>query len=120
MIARLLFPIDLSGVRTLSYAGWVVVLGSILHVASLSSTSFIEEEHETWYLLCATLVAARLLDVWSNARITPARRRTILRDVVLLLVCSRIARNWNRSGTAWFSKDTKGKHQFNFKHLTWP
>jgi ethanolaminephosphotransferase len=87
--------------RQWSLVGAFAVGGSLLHWLSLSGTSLVEEEHETWYFLTATLVLLRAAEL-------VAQRDAAWRFAVPLLACMRVARVWNQTGTAWNSKTATG------------
>lgn len=77
-------------------------LGTLAHTLSLASTSFIEEEHQTWYFLWTTLLLLCLRERW--------RRKAVVRSYVLdvktcslLLLCTlhRFLRKLNQTGDKW-------------------
>lgn len=76
----------------------------ILHSLSLSSSSFVEEEHQTWYFF--TLTAFSLLFVNHLKKNNPVgavsnsiRKETI--EIVMLVGLLRITQRWNSSGDKW-------------------
>ncbi|XP_014644284.1 PREDICTED: GPI ethanolamine phosphate transferase 2 isoform X3 [Ceratotherium simum simum] len=44
----------------------LILLGTVGHVLSLGASSFIEEEHQTWYFLVSTLCLALCHDIYRN------------------------------------------------------
>lgn len=75
----------------------VLLLGSILQIASLSSSSSIENEHATvFYLLTTALCACvvRLVAVAGSGAHTPPRKTVVLLAVVL--GCTRVLRSRNQ------------------------
>ncbi|XP_070120209.1 GPI ethanolamine phosphate transferase 2 isoform X7 [Equus przewalskii] len=44
----------------------LILLGTLGHVLSLGASSFIEEEHQTWYFLVSTLCLALCHDIYRN------------------------------------------------------
>lgn len=65
------------------------------------ATSLIEEEHESWYFLIATVLALRLVELCA---INEATWRRGVGGLVALAAVARAARAWNQSGVAWSSK----------------
>lgn len=59
----------------------------VLYLASMASTSFIEEEHETWFFLGASIMAFSAL-----------RRPHAPFSQVLFLAATRLLRGWSRNG----------------------
>lgn len=58
-----LLPLNLQGVKydRLSGISIMLRLGCVLHTASLSASSLIEEEHQTWYFFWTTLLLQALI-----------------------------------------------------------
>lgn len=84
---------NLGGVSVLSA---MQVLGLALHAGSLVGSSFVEEEHQTWYFLSVSIGVL-------GALLSPSMK--IGKDeaikVFRVLLLSRILRGWNRSGDKW-------------------
>ncbi|XP_054717516.1 GPI ethanolamine phosphate transferase 2-like [Uloborus diversus] len=57
-----------------------------LHLLSLFSSSYIEEEHQTWYFLTSTMLTFHFLKHFLY---------------ILILVTHRILRKWNQTGNKW-------------------
>lgn len=75
----------------------VLLLGSLLHLVSLAATSFIEEEHQTWYFLSASLWLALLFLEYRQLRCAGG-----LVDVCLcVVVLGGVLRRWNQTGDRW-------------------
>ena len=58
------------------------------HLLSLFSSSFIEEEHQTWYFLFSTYLFISTIEQKSM-------------NNFILLILSRLIRNWNQTGNKW-------------------
>lgn len=82
----------LKGIRDLDIA---VLYGSIVAVLTLASSSFIEEEHQTWYFLCGTLAILSAHRCFSCSDI----RSTI--TYLLAFAGLRILRKINQVGDQW-------------------
>ena len=76
-----------------------LTLGSVLHAASLASSSFVEEEHQTYYFLVTSLV---FLLAW-NQKNGPDERKDVCR-LIGVLVLLRISRGWNQTGDKWIAE----------------
>ncbi|XP_043239639.1 GPI ethanolamine phosphate transferase 2-like [Amphibalanus amphitrite] len=85
----------------LSPLDWLLCGGCGLHLLSLGATSFIEEEHQTWYFFTTTLW---LLLLWAELRRRPGAPRSASRRGWLcaaqLLTCG-LLRRWNQTGDKW-------------------
>eukprot|EP01114_Cavostelium_apophysatum_P013209 TRINITY_DN3141_c0_g1_i1.p1 TRINITY_DN3141_c0_g1~~TRINITY_DN3141_c0_g1_i1.p1 ORF type:complete len:632 (+),score=53.61 TRINITY_DN3141_c0_g1_i1:66-1961(+) len=66
----------------------IILLGSFLHIISLSSSSSVEEEHQTWYFLSTTLYLSICFGVDKPNKL----------PYVGLLFLSRVMRGWNQTG----------------------
>lgn len=55
----------LDGIRSVDLTLGMLIVGTVVHAASLSSSSFVEEEHQTWYFWCVTLL---LVLAWRDVR----------------------------------------------------
>ncbi|XP_072172994.1 GPI ethanolamine phosphate transferase 2-like [Diadema setosum] len=78
------------------------ILGSVLHTYSLASSSFVEEEHQTWYFLTTTL----MLGVCVSGCVSwqPSLAGGALACAVLL----RLLRVWNQTGVEWINEPDIG------------
>ena len=75
--------------------------GCGLHLVSLGASSFIEEEHQTWYFLTTSLWLALLwadLRRWRRSAGPPAGRVWLCAGQLLL--CG-LLRRWNQTGDKW-------------------
>ncbi|OQR78638.1 GPI ethanolamine phosphate transferase 2-like [Tropilaelaps mercedesae] len=72
------------------------LMGLGLHAGSLVGSSFVEEEHQTWYFLSVTIGVA-------GALLAPSMKigKEELIKVCRVLLLSRILRGWNRTGDKW-------------------
>jgi len=66
------------------------MLYPLFHIISLFSSSFIEEEHQTWYYLLSTYLLIRTIEQKSL-------------KYLFMLVLSRLIRSWNQTGNKWLS-----------------
>lgn len=41
-------------------------VGALLHIASFAGSSFVEEEHQTWYFFWASMIAYLLYDCFGR------------------------------------------------------
>lgn len=69
--------------------------GSILHTYSLASSSFVEEEHQTWYFNTMTL----MLGVCLSCCVSCNMRLSIIAFLCTCLM--RVLRAWNQTGVEW-------------------
>ncbi|KAM0728286.1 GPI ethanolamine phosphate transferase 2 [Formica fusca] len=102
----------------------VFEIGALLHIASLAGSSFIEEEHQTWYFFWSTTVSyflyrcfTRLLayeryDLTSDLRVRTGvdrrygnsrhpRHLELCAKLLLLLIGHRVLRKLNSTGDKW-------------------
>ncbi|XP_034237411.1 GPI ethanolamine phosphate transferase 2 isoform X2 [Thrips palmi] len=84
--------------KNLSTITIFLLVGSILHAVSLSSSSFIEEEHQTWYFLWITFL---LLASWTNRPI--GNEFSSKFALVAVLLGHRFLRKLNQTGDKWAS-----------------
>ena len=86
--------------------GWTIIdklllLGTVVHTFSLLSSSFVEEEHQTWYFLTLTLLLGFVITSATSAS-EPVSRRVRIGGVALVAcVLSRLVRAWNQTGIKW-------------------
>lgn len=80
----------------LSVLSAIQLVGLALHAGSLVGSSFVEEEHQTWYFLSVTIGVA-------GALLAPTMKiaKEELIKVFRVLLLSRILRGWNRTGDKW-------------------
>lgn len=118
-----LFLETIQEVLSLSITNFIV-LATLLHGLSLGSSSFVEEEHQTWYFFAMSLLFLLFLrsireivqtyDLslelgnfkTSSVGNETAYRRTIIRKIfasILLLFLTRLLRSWNQTGNKWAS-----------------
>ncbi|CAF1347512.1 unnamed protein product [Adineta steineri] len=62
----------------------------LFHIISLFSSSFIEEEHQTWYYLLSTYLLIRTIEEKSF-------------KYLFMLILSRLIRSWNQTGNKWLN-----------------
>ncbi|XP_046445872.1 GPI ethanolamine phosphate transferase 2-like isoform X2 [Daphnia pulex] len=73
-----------------------LLLGSLLHAFSLGASSFVEEEHQTYYYFVNTLA---LLMIFGSKR----RKESAL-SLIGFMGLVRIARCWNQTGDKWINE----------------
>ncbi|EFX79080.1 hypothetical protein DAPPUDRAFT_305035 [Daphnia pulex] len=73
-----------------------LLLGSLLHAFSLGASSFVEEEHQTYYYFVNTLA---LLMIFGSKR----RKESVL-SLIGFMGLVRIARCWNQTGDKWINE----------------
>ncbi|PIK42265.1 putative GPI ethanolamine phosphate transferase 2 [Apostichopus japonicus] len=80
-----------------------LVVGTVIHTASLLSSSFDEEEHQTWYFLSTTLLLLLMLELISLLGRKDAEQVpwSILFITLGCLMLFRIQRSWNQTGIKW-------------------
>ncbi|XP_041475171.1 GPI ethanolamine phosphate transferase 2-like [Lytechinus variegatus] len=72
-----------------------LIAGSILHTYSLASSSFVEEEHQTWYFNTMTLMLGVCLSCCAACNLR-------LSCIAFLCTClMRVLRAWNQTGVEW-------------------
>lgn len=73
---------------------------TVFHALSFASSSFVEEEHITWYFLTTTLM---LVLCWHFYRQEPSTFQLVVlyRKALLVMVVLRILRSWNSTGDKW-------------------
>lgn len=91
--------------RTRNAAGrrcQLLLVGCLLHSVSFASSSFIEEEHFTWYFLFSTYLFVLLFDVFDAGLKTNSLfvwGKTLFCCVGILSF--RLIRHWNPAGIKW-------------------
>lgn len=96
--------------------GTFLVIGIIFHAVSISSSSFIEEEHQTWYYLNSTVwIVLYIMETRHLLNRKPPSGKTALEVAVsesiihnqlqwiLLFVGHLLARRLNQTGDKWLS-----------------
>ncbi|XP_040821955.1 GPI ethanolamine phosphate transferase 2 isoform X3 [Ochotona curzoniae] len=110
----------------------LLLLGTLGHMLSLGASSFVEEEHQTWYFLVNTLCLALsqqmhrsfleddqavptlpTADVACKVQARPVlpgdlRKWTVLASPWLVLVCCRMLRSLNQTGVQWAHRPDLG------------
>lgn len=103
-----------------------LLVGVILHGVSLVSSSFIEEEHQTWYFLWITLLLLTVIHLFRVKRdVFFCDLKSILPWIILCFV-HRILRKLNQTGDKWaslpdiksFLNTTEGQPWLNFLFFT--
>ncbi|XP_033095681.1 GPI ethanolamine phosphate transferase 2-like [Anneissia japonica] len=89
----------LSFMRSLSTLEIFLLLGSDAHTISLMSSSFVEEEHQTWYLLTMTLLVGICAKLMAQSIVD--RKSEDYKSIVLILMICRLLRSWNQTGIKW-------------------
>lgn len=111
-----------------SLCGGFLILGTLLHTISLLSSSYVEEEHQTWYFLSTSIHILHLSSVIlttntkasfnsstsnhflrscpeSDVECDRSSRSDRIRQEVLntavLLLAARLMRSWNQTGNKW-------------------
>ncbi|KPP78626.1 hypothetical protein Z043_101859 [Scleropages formosus] len=96
----------------------LLLTGTLGHLFSLGASSFIEEEHQSWYFLLSTLCLAIFQDVcrtyFSERRgpadelchphpreVAPSKKWLALATPLLTLACCRFLRSLNQTGVQW-------------------
>ncbi|XP_076764816.1 GPI ethanolamine phosphate transferase 2, catalytic subunit-like [Xylocopa sonorina] len=81
---------------------WLFSLGSLIHAISLGGSSFVEEEHQTWYFYWATILALLLYDSIATLFLSKDCQRCSCAQnclkLALLLAAHRILRKLNSTG----------------------
>lgn len=80
-----------------------LMLGFFLHLISMGASSLVEEEHQVWYFLSATLSLILIyLDAY-NCKIAGVAVFSFrnMTHWILMLLCGRIIRGWNQTGNKW-------------------
>lgn len=87
---------------TLTVTEMCLIAGSLLHCYSLASSSFVEEEHQTWYFHTMTL----MLGVCVTGCVSCTPR---LAGASFLCTClMRVLRAWNQTGVEWINRTDIG------------
>ncbi|KAG7210192.1 hypothetical protein KM043_011749 [Ampulex compressa] len=78
---------------------WIFLLATVMHAISLSSSSFIEEEHQTWYFYWVTLLTVLLYSSFQMfVRSKRCKDGQLCIALLLLLIGHRILRKLNSTG----------------------
>ncbi|XP_051156691.1 GPI ethanolamine phosphate transferase 2 [Leptopilina boulardi] len=81
-----------------------LILGGLLHTLSFTSSSFIEEEHQTWYFFWVTCLVYGFYDIvfrCSSYRLSEYTRVDIGIKLFLILLTHRFLRNLNSTGNKY-------------------
>jgi len=71
-----------------------LLIGTILHAVSLGSSSFVEEEHQTFYFFCSSFVILFAISDHGQSKW----------NLIGALVLMRISRSWNQTGDKWINE----------------
>lgn len=98
-----------------------MAVGTIVHAALLASSSFVEEEHQTWYCLCTTaLLMLAIRDVRSMMQHSPMHRLTMpIVSWLTVFVAMAIVRRLNQTGDKWLSVPDVGDWLVMASHRDW-
>jgi ethanolaminephosphotransferase len=110
----------------------IFVVGTLLHLISLSSSSFIEEEHQVWYFLWLTFAVVVLYELCcalfskkpsgpvykSHSSLEKPKPARLLLNLIGLLFLHRILRKWNQTGDKWASLPDVGDWLIQQEHKT--
>ncbi|XP_069681560.1 GPI ethanolamine phosphate transferase 2 isoform X2 [Periplaneta americana] len=96
--------IKLSKLLSMERGTVVLVSGTILHTISLSSSSFVEEEHQVWYFLWLTFVMVVVYQM-CTAHVAQSKYSSDwqLWCWLSLPILHRLLRKWNQTGDKWAS-----------------
>lgn len=81
-----------------------LIIGGFLHTISLTSSSFVEEDHQTWYFFWATCLVYGFYDIvfrCSSYRLSEYSRVDIGIKLFLVLLSHRFLRNLNSTGNKY-------------------
>ncbi|XP_022102881.1 GPI ethanolamine phosphate transferase 2-like isoform X2 [Acanthaster planci] len=80
-----------------------VLVGTISHTLSLASSSFVEEEHQTWYFLTLTVTLATFIHATASVigHSSDKMATKVAIATATALVISRLLRAWNQTGIKW-------------------
>merc|ERR1719300_1401362 len=70
----------------------IVFLTTVTSIISLSSSSFVEEEHQTHYFVFVTNLLVIIFELWSL---------NVTQNILLILTLHRVLRNMNQTGDKW-------------------
>lgn len=109
--------------RSWPYLCHFFLFGIIFHAISYASSSFIEEEHQTWYYLTSTaLIALYLMETRAMMNGKKASERTAGNRQFLwisLFVAHLIARRLNQTGDKWLMQPDIGDWLTMEEHRFW-
>ncbi|CAF1597521.1 unnamed protein product, partial [Didymodactylos carnosus] len=78
-----------------------------LHLLSLLSSSFIEEEHQLWYLFIQTFLILALRDICVQLS---SNKRNIILMLITITFIFRLLRSWNQTGNKWLTQPDIGDY----------
>ena len=92
--------------------GWtkldkVLILGTVIHTMSLLASSFVEEEHQTWYFITLTLFVTFALMASVSPEPQGKKVKMVVVTVAVCVLC-RLLRSWNQTGIKWADKPDIG------------
>ncbi|XP_049963220.1 GPI ethanolamine phosphate transferase 2 isoform X1 [Schistocerca serialis cubense] len=89
----------------------ILLIGVVLHIVSLGSSSFIEEEHQIWYFLWSTLALAKLYNCIvsytsnmgsiSRGNVTKQKMKQLVCRWLLAVTFHCVLRKLNQTGDKW-------------------
>ncbi|XP_033637019.1 GPI ethanolamine phosphate transferase 2-like [Asterias rubens] len=96
--------------QSLSWCEIFLLIGTVFHTLTFAASSFIEEEHQTWYFLTLTLLLAIFIYVTSAAigqSVDKMAARVAMAVAAALVIC-RLLRAWNQTGMKWADRPDIG------------
>ncbi|KOC61014.1 GPI ethanolamine phosphate transferase 2 [Habropoda laboriosa] len=107
VIVSCIIIVSIINSKTENWIGkWLLVFGALVHTISLGGSSFVEEEHQTWYFYWATILVLLLynsitkffLHLRSHKNYQQYVQAQICIKLLLLLIGHRILRKLNSTG----------------------